>query len=243
MTDGYAAPARSTFEGSYLGDDAGLSADARMECGICWTVYDPAVGDPVSQAAPGTAFSELPGDWRCPTCDAPKTKFMVLADGQTPTKADPLRARVAQLVAAYREIEMIVRSLPVYNARLTIESVGFRAHQDMLVGVLSTPWFMNIVAAPLSPAQAAPRAKGSKRFIAFPSGDYEFVAGELKGFGGVELCSLFSPMDAFENQQAARIAAEAAATELFTAPEPEQPAAPEPVSRRALFMRQPQAAE
>lgn len=29
------------FEGSYLGDAGRLPADARLECKICWWVYDP----------------------------------------------------------------------------------------------------------------------------------------------------------------------------------------------------------
>ncbi|MDZ7858318.1 rubredoxin [Sphaerotilus sp.] len=66
------------FEGSYLGDAARLPADARLECKICWWVYDPAVGDEVWQVAPGTAFTALPAHWRCPQCDGDATQFMVL---------------------------------------------------------------------------------------------------------------------------------------------------------------------
>lgn len=54
---------------------------ASMECGICWHVYDPAKGDDVWQVPPGTPFSALPEDWRCPNCDAPPSKFMRIADG------------------------------------------------------------------------------------------------------------------------------------------------------------------
>ena len=68
----------STFEGSYLGDAARIADAARLECGICWTVYDPAAGDPVWQVPPGTPFARLPDHWTCPNCDAPKHKFMVL---------------------------------------------------------------------------------------------------------------------------------------------------------------------
>lgn len=50
----------------------------RLECGICWYVYDPQKGDDVWQVEPGTPFRALPEDWRCPTCDAPKHKFMCL---------------------------------------------------------------------------------------------------------------------------------------------------------------------
>ncbi|MCK1569431.1 rubredoxin [Bradyrhizobium sp. GM0.4] len=50
----------------------------RLECGICWTVYDPSDGDGVAQIAPGTPFAALPKDWCCPNCDSPKSKFMAL---------------------------------------------------------------------------------------------------------------------------------------------------------------------
>lgn len=65
------------FEGSYLGDSERIAAGTRLECGICWWVYDPAAGDPVWQIAPGTPFAALPAHWSCPHCDAPKHKFMV----------------------------------------------------------------------------------------------------------------------------------------------------------------------
>lgn len=67
------------FEGSYLGNDGKIGAATQLECGICWWVYDPAAGDPMAHVSPGTPFSALPAQWRCPNCDAPKHKFMVLA--------------------------------------------------------------------------------------------------------------------------------------------------------------------
>jgi rubredoxin len=51
---------------------------AKMECGICWTVYDPALGDIVAQIPPGTPFANLPEDWTCPNCDAVRGKFMMI---------------------------------------------------------------------------------------------------------------------------------------------------------------------
>ncbi|MDH3586008.1 MAG: rubredoxin [Gammaproteobacteria bacterium] len=53
-----------------------LSDDSRLECRICWYVYDPAEGDPVEQIPPGTPFLELPGHWRCPQCDAEPSAFL-----------------------------------------------------------------------------------------------------------------------------------------------------------------------
>ena len=69
------------FEGSYLGDAARLPAGARLECKICWWVYDPALGDPVWQVVPGTPFNALPAHWRCPQCDGDADQFMRLAEG------------------------------------------------------------------------------------------------------------------------------------------------------------------
>ena len=55
-------------------------AGTRMECGVCWQVYDPAEGDDVWQVAAGTPFAALPAHWRCPRCDAPPERFLELAE-------------------------------------------------------------------------------------------------------------------------------------------------------------------
>ena len=47
----------------------------KYECGICGYIYDPAVGDPEGGIEPGTPFEELPDDWECPVCGAPKEEF------------------------------------------------------------------------------------------------------------------------------------------------------------------------
>lgn len=57
-----------------------LQDASRLECRICWHVYDPAEGDEVAQVEPGTPFSALPEDWRCPQCDAEKPMFLVIEE-------------------------------------------------------------------------------------------------------------------------------------------------------------------
>ena len=66
------------FAGSFGGDVKNLDDAARLECKICWHVYDPAEGDSYWQVPPGTPFSKLPAHWTCPVCDAPKDGFMLL---------------------------------------------------------------------------------------------------------------------------------------------------------------------
>ncbi len=44
-------------------------------CDLCGYVYDPEVGDPDNGIDPGTDFSKLPDDWKCPICGASKEDF------------------------------------------------------------------------------------------------------------------------------------------------------------------------
>ena len=69
-----------SFEGSYLGVSSKISATTRLECKVCWYVYDPSLGDPHWQIAPGTAFYDLPPHWTCPNCACMQDQFMVLPD-------------------------------------------------------------------------------------------------------------------------------------------------------------------
>lgn len=54
----------------------------KMECKICWYLYDPAEGDAVEQVEPGTPFSALPEYWRCPQCDAEPNAFIPVTGEQ-----------------------------------------------------------------------------------------------------------------------------------------------------------------
>ena len=66
------------FNGSYGGDNSKLSPDSKLECKICWYLYDPANGDEYWQIAPGTPFAGLPAHWTCPECDGNKDDFLVV---------------------------------------------------------------------------------------------------------------------------------------------------------------------
>ena len=49
----------------------------RYVCEPCGYVYDPEVGDPDNGVEPGTPFDEIPEDWVCPVCGAPKDMFVL----------------------------------------------------------------------------------------------------------------------------------------------------------------------
>jgi len=48
---------------------------SKWTCAVCGYEYDPAQGDPENGVQPGTAFEDLPEDWVCPLCGAPKDEF------------------------------------------------------------------------------------------------------------------------------------------------------------------------
>jgi [NiFe] hydrogenase assembly HybE family chaperone len=214
------------FEGSYMGDGSRIADDARLECGICWWVYDPALGDDETQTPPGTPFLLLNDTWTCPNCAADKSKFMVL-DMAAPTDSDA----VNDLANAYRRAALKVKGLPVYNPTLAVEAVGFRLHEGRHVGVMVTPWFMNLVVLP-SAGDVAAWAEGGEVRLVFPSGSYDFTVSRLNDVGLIGACSLFSTMSEFTDHEAAQVAAKSVADALFEA---ELPPAPPAVSRRQLL--------
>ncbi len=69
---------KAFLPGSYGGDPSKLEDGTRLECKICWYVYDPTEGDPHWQVPPGTPFAALPVYWTCPECDGRPQDFMVL---------------------------------------------------------------------------------------------------------------------------------------------------------------------
>ncbi len=52
-----------------------IKMDKKYVCQPCGWVYDPELGDPDNGIPPGTKFEDLPEDWVCPVCGAPKSEF------------------------------------------------------------------------------------------------------------------------------------------------------------------------
>jgi [NiFe] hydrogenase assembly HybE family chaperone len=134
--------------------------------------------------------------------------------------SEQARSPAEQLVAAFREIHATrMHGLPFVNGALVVEAVGFRLWNDRWLGILITPWFMNLV---LLPGEGeARRAKwqslklGDSAGYAFPAGVFEFIGGNEASIGEFQSCSLFSPVFEFADQVTARQTAEAALAALF----------------------------
>jgi rubredoxin/flavin reductase (DIM6/NTAB) family NADH-FMN oxidoreductase RutF len=68
------APTYNPETGS-VGSGKGGDKMKKYVCNICGYVYDPEKGDPDQDVKPGTTFDEIPEDWVCPLCGAPKDDF------------------------------------------------------------------------------------------------------------------------------------------------------------------------
>ena len=85
------------------------------------------------------------------------------------------------------------------------------------LGVMVTPWFMNLMLVPRDPVAWAPLRIGAKRKYALPAGEYEFIGGNDPEIGEYQICSLFSPMLQFDDHDTARLVATLAREALFDA--------------------------
>ncbi|BAL96924.1 HupJ protein, putative [Rubrivivax gelatinosus IL144] len=145
-------------------------------------------------------------------------------------------ARVPALEAAFGEIAATrMRGLPFLNPRLAVQAVGFAPHTgedgEAAVGVLLTPWFMNLVRLPAGAALAV----GAKADREFGGRVFEFIGAHEPRCGGYEACSLFSPVTEFADQAAAVATARELLTLLRPAAVPPPPAR-EPVPSRRGFL-------
>jgi len=120
------------------------------------------------------------------------------------------------LEAAFRRIERTqMQGLPMLNPALQVEAVGFRPWSDHWLGILITPWFMNLWLMPRIATQWQPIRERETRHCVFPAGVFEFIGGCDAALGDYQACSLFSPMFEFADQAEAHDTAVAALGALF----------------------------
>ncbi|WP_200932570.1 [NiFe]-hydrogenase assembly chaperone HybE [Pseudorhodoferax sp. Leaf267] len=119
------------------------------------------------------------------------------------------RARVAALVALYQHIAATrMHGMPLLHPGLQVAAVGFEPEppQDhalpAAMGVLLTPWFMNLVWLPLARLHRPERlGLSSSRYVGPHC--FAFIGMHDEGLGSYAVCSLFSPVLVFEDQAAA----------------------------------------
>lgn len=129
------------------------------------------------------------------------------------------------LEAAFRRVEHErMAGVAVLNPTLHVQALGFSRREGHWLGVLITPWFMNLVLVPGSKEDWRSVADGQRIFRRFPAGDYAFLGGYEPEVGEFQACALFSPMGRFPDQESACAVALAALPLLHAAPAGAPPA-------------------
>ena len=158
-----------------------------------------------------------------------------------------MTTRVPRLVAAFEQIASTrMAGVPVLNAALSVEAVGFEPQADAagesgVVGVLVAPWFMNLIWLPADAADESHRI-GETRLHVLGGARFQFIGAHEPSIGAYSACSMFSPMFEFADQEAARATAREvlnalrAAPVVVTAPEPGLAVAAEPAPARRSFL-------
>lgn len=164
-----------------------------------------------------------------------------MTDHAAPCAADATAIAACVQATFERVQQQRMAGLPFVNEQLRVELVGLRRWRGLWLGVLVTPWFMNLLLLPGenepsggddTPAAAWPKlAAGETAPFAFPAGRFEFIAGREGELGEYLACSLFSPMFEFADHDTARQTAAACLHALFDdGGEAKRP--PAPVSKR-----------
>ncbi len=152
--------------------------------------------------------------------------------GERPSPASALEDRFGVI------LQQQMQGVPLVNPALKVQAVGFQPWHDHWLGVLVTPWFMNLMLLPRIDERWQPIAERDSRHHVFPAGVFEFIGGCDAELGDYQACSLFSPMFDFATQAGATDTAAAALQALFDAanrPAMDLPAAaPDPVAAAAM---------
>ncbi|AGS25259.1 [NiFe]-hydrogenase assembly chaperone HybE [Rhizobium etli] len=166
------------------------------------------------------------------------------------TSVDPAMALGRRLETRYRQIHgSAMAGVPICNPALGVAATGFQSYGGRAFGIMTTPWFMNLVAVDLPDGKpAVPADIGTTLCFGLPAGEAEFTAGELDAIGRINSCSLFSPVFEFVTMEAALETAEEIVRAFFDPATMEPPTVkPTPVNRRDLlsgrFRRREEASE
>jgi [NiFe] hydrogenase assembly HybE family chaperone len=125
--------------------------------------------------------------------------------------ADGIADFSARLEAHFHAVHLgAMADVPICNPALSVDCVGFREWRGQALGIVVTPWFMNIFLAPLAGSPPVVAAPGATQSVSFPCGKIEFLVGDYGDFGRLLSCSLFSPMQEFVDREAALATARAA---------------------------------
>ncbi len=100
-----------------------------------------------------------------------------------------------------------MQGIPILNPAIDVQALGFQEWQGRVLGVIITPWLMNLVLLPAEGEDWSQMALGHKQPHEFPSRSYKFMINDIEGIGPCQTYSMCSPMRDFStHQQAVQVA-------------------------------------
>lgn len=148
-----------------------------------------------------------------------------------------MTASIAKLVEHYRSILVErMHGLPFVNASLEVAAVDFRDVGTHSVGVLISPWFMNLVLLP-GTDEWSQCEQGAIRRIALPGETIDFNVCHDDALGTYLTASLFRTVADFPNQETAVRIAGQTMQRLFSSSRPARANDVPQVSRRQFLTR------
>jgi [NiFe] hydrogenase assembly HybE family chaperone len=128
--------------------------------------------------------------------------------------------RVQALIELFQRIDAGMRDMPIYNEKIAIEAIGFRRFgEGKLLGVVLTPWFMNMITLPIEPVPMDMAGIGRTISVELPAGKRAFVVGGDETIGLYKAHSLHSPVLNFTLPGQAQAEARRMLALLMTPPE------------------------
>lgn len=112
--------------------------------------------------------------------------------------------------------------LPFVNPQLGVAAIGFVRHEGDWLGVMITPWFLNLFLICGGGILWSDIPAGERRYLELPCGTLQFVADDDPDLGPYQYCPLIAPVTALPDMVAAlQTATEALAAVFAPAPKPE----------------------
>ena len=127
----------------------------------------------------------------------------------------------AFLEAHYRQLWATQRdALPSPNGRLQVAAIGFSRVDGDWLGVMVTPWFLNLMLLPGGGNLWGDIPAGQRRYLELACGTVQFIADDDPDLGPYQYCPLIAPVSSVADMATARQAALDAMAAVMTPPAP-----------------------
>jgi len=127
-----------------------------------------------------------------------------------------------------------MEGIQILNNDLVVEAVEFQQWDNRVVGMMVTPWFINLIMLPKEEENWEKEELGAREKFNFPQKECLMTINDTQGFGYCKTFSLYSPVNDFPNPESARIAAAIFLRDLLDESKREEPTYSEEQIQRYL---------